>query len=410
MHVILAALFCLFAACSEESDPEINLLPDSGVRFTLFPNDEAVNDSIAANLAHGVKLQLHPNASYELSFDRSGAEKAPVLQLYRLYEQTETQFKVHKVRELEGEFVGDRIVYRFVCEENEMIYWATSLLDGETFYRGPTKNVKLTGEGAYSDHMSINLVAVGKILPTKDSVDVDSLANLMLKDFRRYYSTIKVDTLYVRYAHEHPTLGKKYPADEPWRAGYSSDDMYLSELGGWPEANLRNALDIVYMHRIEEEGSLGFAALFSGNMGGGKRSTVIVGNRIYAPSLGGEVPLTSKEIVESALHETGHFFGLRHTTTTPGDWEAEGDYSNLEDGIEETPSCINLILGGYMSVNDDEIGGVARKYYFDAKAFEIEDCPDASNVMFPAATELPYEGFSQKQLEIVRKNLMIFPH
>jgi hypothetical protein len=63
-----------------------------------------------------------------------------------------------------------------------------------------------------------------------------------------------------------------------------------------------------------------------------------------------------------------------------------------------------------MSVNDDEIGGVARKYYFDAKAFEIEDCPDASNVMFPAATGLPYEGFSQKQLEIVRKNLMIFPH
>lgn len=414
------ALLPLFAGCSVESEADIRLLPDNGVRFILFPNDLAQNDSISKNLAHGVRILVHPNASYELSFDADG-KTPPILQLFRLFEKNDTLYAGNKVRELEGRVVNGRVVYDFVCEENEATYWATSLLDDDTFYNRPTPNVKLVADGFYSDHFSINLIAVGKIKPTADSVDVDGLANLLLQAFRKYYTSVTIDTIYVRYAHEHPTLGYKYPANEPWLAGKSSEDMYLSELGGWPEKEVESALDIVYMHRIEQDGILGYASLYSGNLRGGDKSTVIIGNRVRAPEVGGEASLLAREIVETALHETGHFFGLRHTTSTLMDFESTGDYSNAEDGIADTKVCLDLLLSEgwagrmetYYAAGNKTITkpDLQRIYKFDSDALSMyEKCPDARNYMFPMSTTLSFEGFSKQQLEIIRKNLMIFPH
>lgn len=416
----------VLSSCSffsdDEEDENLAIPPNSGLGYWLYPNDEAFNDSAAANLTHGVRVFVHPNANYELSFDKDPDYSAPKLQLYRLiFNEDSTRYRPVRVRSLEPEEMNGRYVYSFTCEEDKRAIWATTLVHNRDYYKGLSRNVKLVGSGAYSDHFSINFVIVGKVTPTTDGLTAEEVGQKVLEGFRKYYSSVTIDTLYVRYASDHPTYGKKYPADEPWLAGRSSGDMFLGELGGWPEKSVYNALDVVYMHRIESEGIMGYARLFGGNLGGGDESTVIVGNRVLDRG-NKEIPLSSEDVVLSVLHETGHFFGLRHTTSTPADFEATYDYSIYEDGIEDTPYCKNLLRGNlYKSANE----GFLMKTDFAAPGPNIfgrvstmaagiplstEDCPDAPNYMFPADVDVETTGFSEQQLEIIRKNLMIFPH
>ena len=167
--------------------------------------------------------------------------------------------------------------------------------------------------------------------------------------------------------------------------------------------------------------TIGYASLFSGNLGGGRFSTVLVGNHVMVngdPK--NERLLSSGEIVETILHETGHFFGLRHTTSTMNDFAVSRDASIIEDGLEDTPVCMELLQRKLMKQPVVESprfqlpvmpGNVyERIYWASSDAMIIASCPDASNFMFPASLDEPFEGFSEQQLDIIRRNLMLFPH
>lgn len=419
-------LAMLLAACTDSvnvADTENTVFPDNPYYFSYAPNDMAANDSISANLTHGVKLSVHPNASYELSFKKDPlVSGVPELQLFHLYLNSDsTAYYGKKIRSLQPKEIDGRFVYTFICEEKDNAEWATSLSIDGAFYKGRTDSVRWIGSGAYSDHFSLNLVVVGKHTLTSDSVGVEELAEKTLQAFRKYYTSVHIDTIYIRYADQHPTLGSKYPANEPWLAGRSSSDMFLYELGGWPEEHVKEALDIVYVYRIERELTIGYASLFSGNLGGGALSTVLVGN--YVMSSEGskkERLLSSDEIVETILHETGHFFGLRHTTSTMNDFSVSHDMSIIEDGLEDTPYCVELLRRRLLksSVVEPSVpqrpvmpGEFYERVFWDASdAQAIADCPDAKNFMFPATMDESFEGFSEQQLELIRRNLMIFPH
>ncbi len=431
MGFLCSLWMSLFTSCSEtvSGDGEAVLPPDVNhpINFKLFPNDKAKNDSAAANLARGIVLVVHPGASYTLSFDVDPTQPTPELQLFRTFDikGVEGRLGFKKVRTLSPTVVGNRYVYSFNCEENKMSLWFTSLgVDGE-YYKGNVDNISFEGIGAYSDHFSINLIVVGSMEKTLDGMDVDELSHYMLKLFREKYFGVTIDTLYVRYAHEHPTLGSFYPANQPWVAGMNSEDVFVSELAGWPEDGLRNALNIMLVHSIADNEIMGFARLFSGVLGPGTESSVVVGEHVRKSK--NEFDLQSSyNIVMTAIHETGHFFGLRHTSTTRRDLNilttnvtssaALADLSNIEDGLRDTPFCRYIIESGLYkrSADSDEVAsGKSAHDYGYGKPYEktIYACEDLDNIMFPVTVDDSEKAiFTEQQMDIVRSSLMIIPH
>ena len=103
------------------------------------------------------------------------------------------------------------------------------------------------------------------------------------------------------------------------------------------------------------------------------------------------------------------------------DFAVSRDASIIEDGLEDTPVCTELLRRRLMKQPVMESprfqlpvmpGTVYERAYWasSSDAMAIASCPDASNFMFPASLDDPFEGFSDQQLDIIRENLMLFPH
>ena len=398
-----------FASPSHE---DVSLRP-LDVTFFLYANDPVSSDSAAAHLSTGVLMPVEPGGSYTLSFDADSSKKPPKMHIFRLVNRNDTLFVGSRVRELEPVDSLGRLFYRFECGEASFSYWAPILVEGSSYYSGKVQNLSLEGVGSYSPRFSLNLIVTGSYGGTSDSVSVDSLSKLLLSEFRSAFfpGGIFIDTIYVHRASERSSLSSTYPDDVPWLAGKSSPDYFLSELGGFPnseeEPDIYNALDLVLVHRIESPGVLGYSVLFGGNLGGGVGSTVVIGTHYYLSAFS-EYSQTAREIVETAVHESGHFFGLRHTTSTVTDIENSGDASIVEDGIEDTPYCGSPIRAKSLRVSLSPFFlPMPRTVLFKTSE---RTCPDADNPMFPTVNALGMEPFTEGQLSLFKKNLQLYPH
>lgn len=414
IHLLI--LGCLWlCSCSQPVEETVDLPPDQVVNYSLFPNDGAAGDSAIAHFAHGTILYVHPNATYEISFQVGDESSIPELQLFRTFKLDDRpgELGFRRVRVLKPQVKDDRYVFTFTCEEKNSTAWVATLGAGRSYYEGNLKDFRFEGSGTYSDHFSINLIVTGLVGETPDGVKAKDLPGVIAKEFRSRHTSVTLDTVYFREAHNHPTLGFNYPKNEKWYAGITSSDVWLSELGGWPEPKLHNALDLVLVHQIGVEGVMGYSKLFSGNMGEGNGSTVVVGTTVYVD--GKESAMTSHEIAQVAVHEIGHFFGLRHTTSTLEDMEVADDYSIVEDGLDDTPWCPSLNFGGILakkksSMNLDYVMPFIKMPKSWKSKAGIQSCPDMDNVMFPLDDDQVRDVLSPTQREIFQKNLMIFPH
>ena len=417
----LSALWAFsFTSCSmvADGDDEVVLKPDTSrfIVHKLFPNDMAKNDSASVNVARGIMLVVHPGASYKLSFDVDSTMPAPELQLFRPYSVGAGLFNLSKVRTLAPTIVDNRYVYSFNCEEKEMTVWYTSLgVDGQ-YYEGEVNNISFTGIGSNSENFAINLVVVGAVEKTKDGMELDEFSRYMLSAFREKYYGVQIDTLYVRYAHEHPTLGSKYQADYPWIAGINSDDVFLGDLASSIDTEHHNTLNIFLVNRLKGDNLMGLSRLFVGALGAYKDNAIVVG-QYFSDGKGKIVQLSSYDIVMTMVHESGHFFGLRHTSATSLDMKQYvggdektgilvGDWSNIEDGMTDTPFCDYVLRYGY-DKGSEGLNGVSDVLPPQG----IYECKDLDNIMFPINTNEHHEvSFTKQQMDLIRSTLSIIPH
>lgn len=361
------------------------------------PNDEAAQDSLSHRLANGgAVLHLFSNGKYSIRIKKKG-EFAPSLNIYKNINPLKTIY----AKESDGYWFYDFSITPKEANDYNF-YYSTLINENCTTYKEKIEEFHMDGVGEYSNHFEVNLIVIGKYMGTSDNISASEFAKALKNRFDEALSggDVYLDKVNLLYASDHPTNGYIFQNTSEYvipRSIYFSDFDLLNKWDGH-----ENALNIILGYHIDEENILGFSPRFGANLNGKTNGCSYVAAGTHSITGNGSkngvkqytvVQRSSEQIINTIVHETGHYFGLRHTTSNPSELKNDIDKSNVEDGLKDTPYCKAIHL-------------------YDIGNIDVSMCKDASNILFPYnyTNRIINKTYTAGQMRLFKKNLTLIEH
>lgn len=383
-------IFLGLSACSDSGvDAPVGDVSVS-TRYFIVPNVNRTRDSIDVRINKGIGARLSPGGRYSLFAKVDSLDVEPFLFVDGI---TCCEDGCLGIREEYG------LRFDFSCEMLQPTRVALSLKNrngdvlNNSFY-----HVRLDGVGVYSSELSLNVIVAGAFDSTADGESIDVLARNIGTSIQDLFE-VRVDTVYVSYANEHPIVGHLYPKNNPLFIQSLSDVDDLRNL--WGNLKRDNAFDIVLVDGFRDNsGGQSISFFYQTDL---DMDVIAVGFRDMNGAL-----VKSQQIQHIAAHEFGHVVGLVHTTLTLDELQDWADFSLFDDGLDDSPSCQDKIDKNKLVLKEQ--GLMKRSYDFDGTDFYqliLDPCPDYSNIMYYTGSG---RESSPMQRAIVKKNLTLIPH
>lgn len=353
----------------------------------MFVNDPALNALLPSSIVdQGVFFVLQPGKPYTLHV-RNGS--AGVLDFW---EQTGNN-SFGRLEVLTGTTQGgDRNFALQAPESRDSAAFYVAFFRATSGAQLPApESVRLfpADTSLQSDTLSVRLLMVRQLTGYADSAAKAAYAQLFHAKLKSVYAaygiTVDTSTLVVE------------PNSAPLTVSF---DTVLPAL---PGARLAGAINLYLVDNIQSDrtgaGStvLGFAPREALDLSTNRESRVLLNVR------GGD-PV---DMAVTAAHEIGHFLGLRHTTATQVDRDADGDESNRNDGFASTPFCPALEKRPPAEIILPGNGG--RPYCLRVAGTSITcGCDDRNNLMYPYQCQVTQETLGSDQQVFLRRNLRLY--
>lgn len=351
----------------------------------VYLNDAARNDSLAtAAGARGLMFVMQPGEAYRLRMMKASGAGAYL----DVYHRTGASFTLYE--SVPGERAGDLLTFPLEPTKPSPDYYLAFLRASDGRVTRADSLVRLVPvDTSGSTTLAVRLLMVRQLrgLPTAGAKSLyartfnDSLRSI----FATYGIAVDTSTLVVE------------PDAAPFVADFGKAVLDI------PGERRPGAINIYLVDSIHAEGVsgtiLGFAPREAFDLHGDSESRVIL-------NAGGG---SAASMAVTAVHEIGHFLGLRHTSATLVDRENDDDESNRDDGFAATPFCSVLEKPATGAPAVIRVRGGRPYCLRTTGAASTCSCPDAGNLMYPyGCPSVNQKALVTDQQRVLRNNLRVF--